>query len=158
MTQISERHLRKYETFFVLRPDIEDDDTVALLTKMKGVVEAAGGTHIQIRNLGRKKLGWERKRHSKGVYVQHHYLAKPGLVHEYERRLGIEENVLLRQTIVRSKTVEPGSELALEDQFAAPVARERREGNSESSEREDRDQGHHRGHGFDSNRDQHGAD
>ncbi len=127
MTQISERHLRKYETFFVLRPDIDDDDAVTLLTKMKGLVENAGGTHIQMRNLGRKKLGWERKRHNKGVYVQHHYLGKPGIVHEYERRLGIEEDVLLRQTIVRSKTVEPGSETELEDQLTPPVVRERRE-------------------------------
>jgi small subunit ribosomal protein S6 len=154
VTQISERHLRKYETSFVLRPDIEDDDTVALLTKMKGVVETAGGTHIQIRNLGRKKLGWERKRHSKGVYVQHHYLAKPGLVKEYERRLGIEEDVLLRQTIVRSKTIEPGSELALEDQLAAPVTRERREGGPESAGREDRDHDRQSDGDFSGNRDQ----
>lgn len=127
MTQISERHLRKYETYFVLRPDIDDDDAVTLLTKMKGIVEAAGGTHLQMRNLGRKKLGWERKRHNKGVYVQHHYLGKPDLVQEYERRLGIEEDVLLRQTIVRSKTVEPGSEAVLDDQLTPPVVRERRD-------------------------------
>ena len=93
--------------------------------QMKDLVEREGGQHIQVTNWGRKKLGWERKKFQRGTYVHHNYLAKPGLVEEYERTLGIADECLLRQTIVIDKAVDPETRSPGEDTLEPPAARER---------------------------------
>lgn len=119
--------MREYETVYVLRPDLEDQVAMDFIMKMKGILEKTGGQHIKLSNWGRKKLAWERDRQQKGMFVQHQYLGNPGVVKEYERFLGIEESVMLRQTVVVARNVPPGSRPAQEDQIVPPVVKERRE-------------------------------
>lgn len=142
MPQISERHMREYETLYILKPEIEDEVAVKFINKMKDLVAREGGEHLQVTNWGRKKLAWERDRNQKGMFVNHRYLGKPGLVKEYERALGIDENCLLRQTIVLSKTIEPGSKQAEADTIEPPVTKEarREERDEERSARRERDE------------------
>lgn len=132
--RISQAHLREYETIFVLKPDIDDAVAINFIEKMKGLIEREGGKHLKVTNWGRKKLAWERLKQQKGMYVHHHYLGKPGLVAEYERTLAIEEAVILRQTTVVSKGVDPAARHAEEDVLQPPVTKERRD------DRKDRDQ------------------
>lgn len=131
--------MREYETIYVLKSDIEDEAAIELLQKMKGVVEKNGGKNIKVTNQGRKKLAWERNRHQKGMFVHHQYLGKPGIVAEYERTLGIDENVILRQTIVLDKAVDPASRQPEEDVLAPPVTKERREDEVRGRRDDDRD-------------------
>lgn len=119
--------MREYETIFLLRPEIEDEAAIEFLNKMKGLVEREGGKHIKMTNWGRKKLAWERNRHQKGMYVQHIYLGKPGLVTEYERNLGIAEDCILRQTMVLNKAVQPEARQPEEDVLQPPIVKEREE-------------------------------
>lgn len=119
--------LREYETLFVLKPDIEDQAAIDFIQKMKALVEREGGKHIKVTNWGRKKLAWERKRNQKGMFVYHKYLGPPTLVKEYERTLGIEEAVLLRQTVLLEKAVLPDQRQPEEDQLAPPATKERRD-------------------------------
>ncbi|MCP4501425.1 MAG: 30S ribosomal protein S6 [Deltaproteobacteria bacterium] len=128
MAGISKDHLREYETLFVLNPDIDDETAVEFITKMKTLVGEKEGTHLSVTNWGRKKLAWDCNRHQKGMFVHHQYLGGNILVKEYERILGIEEMVLLRQTKVLSKHIVPGSKEPGEDIIAPPVTRsDRRE-------------------------------
>jgi small subunit ribosomal protein S6 len=128
MPGLSKDHQREYETLFVLNPDIDDQTAIDFINKMRGLIEDKGGTHLKLTNWGRKKLAWERDRHQKGMFVHHNYLGVPGLVAEYERLLGIEEAVLLRQTKLLDKFVVPGSKEAGEDVIEPPVTRsDRRE-------------------------------
>lgn len=129
--------MREYETIYVLKSDIEDEAAIEVLQKMKDVVEKNGGKNIKVTNQGRKKLAWERDRHQKGMFVHHQYLGKPGIVAEYERNLGIDENVILRQTIVLDKAVDPESREPEEDVLAPPVTKERREDEAPRGRRDD---------------------
>lgn len=119
--------MREYETVYVLRPDLEDQVAMDFIVKMKGLLEKTGGQHIKLSNWGRKKLAWERDRQQKGMFVQHQYLGNPGVVKEYERFLGIEESVMLRQTVLVARNVSPDSRPVQEDQIVPPVVKERRE-------------------------------
>ena len=123
MANLSEKHMREYETLFVLRPEIEDEAAISFIENMKSLVEKEGGKHLQVTNWGRKKLAWERLRQQKGMYVHHRYLGGPSLVREYERKLGIEEVCLLRQTVVLDKAVYPESREPQEDVLQPPVTR-----------------------------------
>ena len=129
--------MREYETIYVLKSDIEDEAAIEVLQKMKDVVEKNGGKNIKVTNQGRKKLAWERDRHQKGMFVHHQDLGKPGIVAEYERNLGIDENVILRQTIVLDKAVDPESREPEEDVLAPPVTKERREDEAPRGRRDD---------------------
>lgn len=131
--------MREYETIYVLKSDIEDQQAIDFLVKMKGVVEKNGGKNLKVTNQGRRKLAWERNRHQKGMYVHHLYLGQPGIAAEYERTLGIDENVLLRQTILISKAVEADSRQPEEDVLAPPVTKDRREEEMGARSRRDDD-------------------
>ena len=120
-------HQREYETIYILRNDIADDAAVAFITKMKGIVEKEGGKHLKITNMGRRKLAWERNKAQKGMFVHHRYLGKPGIVAEYERNLAIEENVILRQTVVLNKSADPAAYAAEEDIVNPPIVKEKDE-------------------------------
>ena len=123
----SASHLREYETIYILRTDVADEAAVAFINKMKGVVEKEGGKHLKITNMGRRKLAWERNKQQKGMFVHHRYLGKPGIVAEYERTLGIEETVMLRQTVVLNKLANPADFSAEEDIVNPPIVKERDE-------------------------------
>ncbi len=127
MPALSMNHLREYETIYILRPDVTDDNAVAFIQKMKGIVEKEGGKHIKITNMGRRKLAWERQKQQKGMFVHHRYLGKPGLVAEYERNLAIEETVMLRQSVVLSKAADPQAYAAEEDIVNPPIVKEKDE-------------------------------
>ena len=123
----SMNQLREYETIYILNTNVADDAAVAFITKMKGIVEKEGGKHLKITNMGRRKLAWERNKHQKGMFVHHRYLGKPGIVAEYERNLAIEENVILRQTVVLNKMANPADFAAEEDIVNPPIVKEKDE-------------------------------
>jgi small subunit ribosomal protein S6 len=141
--------MREYETIYILKTEIEDEKAVEFLQKMKGLVEKNGGKNIKVTNMGRKKLAWERDRHQKGMFVHHQYLGKSGLVQEYERTLGIDENVLLRQTVLVSKAVEAESRPPEEDVLQPPAVKERREEEMGMGRRDRDDDRDDRGRGRD---------
>jgi small subunit ribosomal protein S6 len=44
-----------YESLFIIRPTLSDDETSALIEKMKGAVTKHGATLVRAENWGRKK-------------------------------------------------------------------------------------------------------
>ena len=118
---------REYETIYVLRPEIEDSLAKDIMLKLKALVEAQGGINLKVSNWGRKKLAWERKKYQRGLYVHHAYLALTGVVEEFERNLAINENVLLRQTILVSRNINPADKTPEEDELETPVVKEKKE-------------------------------
>lgn len=120
-------HMREYETIYILRNDVADDAAVEFISKMKDIVLKEGGKHLKITNMGRRKLAWECNKQQKGMFVHHRYLGKPGIVLEYERMLGIAENVLIRQTVVLNKMADPAAFSAEEDILNPPVVKEKDE-------------------------------
>src|SRR5690606_36416437 len=127
VASLSAHHMREYETIYVLKSDIEDEAEIEMLQKMTLLIGKNCGKNIKVTNQGRRKLAWERDRHQKGMFVHHQYLGKPGIVAEFERMLGIDENVLLRQSIVIDKAVDADTRTPEEDILAPPAVKERRE-------------------------------
>jgi hypothetical protein len=58
-----------YESLFIIRPSVSDEETNALIEKMKGVADRTGAQFIKSENWGRKKLADEVRRERKGTYV-----------------------------------------------------------------------------------------
>jgi len=78
---------REYETIYILRPDITNEVIGQVNVKIRGVVEAGGGTLLKVENWGKRKLAYEIKKETKGIYLYYRYLGDTSLVAEIERTL-----------------------------------------------------------------------
>lgn len=86
--------LRKYESFFIVDPDLPEDAYQGVAQKFRGVVESGGGTVLTYVPWGKKKLAYPVKKKSYGYYVLMEFASGPHLIAELERTMRIDERVL----------------------------------------------------------------
>ena len=91
--------MQLYESIFVVRPSLSDEDTHKVIEKMKGVVEKSGATLLKSENWGKKKLAYEVKRERKGTFVYFRFKAGSQVVSELERSYRLEDSVIKFMTI-----------------------------------------------------------
>lgn len=61
--------MRKYETVYILRPDLDEAASQAAVEKIEETITSNGGTVEKIDKWGVKKLAYEIKDYSEGSYV-----------------------------------------------------------------------------------------
>jgi small subunit ribosomal protein S6 len=88
-----------YESLFILRPSLADDDVQKTLEKVRTTVEKAGGTIERLENWGKKKLAYEVKREKKGLYIQLQFKGNGAAVTEIERLFRLEDAVMKFLTV-----------------------------------------------------------
>jgi small subunit ribosomal protein S6 len=72
-------------------------------------VKTQGGKLLAINHWGKKKLAFDIKKQSRGIYVHAQFLGQKGLVAELERNLRITDNVLRYETVRVARDVDPVS-------------------------------------------------
>jgi small subunit ribosomal protein S6 len=97
---------REYETIFILKPDVTNEVIGTTNSKIRGVLEAGGGTLLKIENWGRRKLAYEVKKQLKGIYIFFRYLGNPGLVEEIERNLRLTDSVIRQYSVKIAENVD----------------------------------------------------
>jgi small subunit ribosomal protein S6 len=97
---------REYETIFILKPDVTNEVIGATNSKIRGVLEAGGGTLLKIENWGRRKLAYEVKKQLKGIYIFLRYLGNAGLVEEIERNLHLTDSVIRQYSVKIAENVD----------------------------------------------------
>ena len=88
-----------YESIFIVRPTLSDEDTAKIIEKMKGVIEKSGAALLKSENWGKKKLAYEVNRERKGTFVYLHFKAEGGVVGELERSYRLEDSVIKFLTV-----------------------------------------------------------
>ena len=96
-----------YESLFIIRPSVSDEETNALIDKMKGVADKTGAQFIKHENLGRKKLAYEVRRERKGTYAYFYFKAPNTTVAELERAYRLEDNIIKFLTVHLKKELVP---------------------------------------------------
>jgi len=91
--------MQLYESIFIIRPSLSDDDTNKLIEKMKGLLEKAGAPLLILENWGKKKLAYEIKRERRGTFVYLHFKAAGNVVGELEHAYRLEDSVLKFLTV-----------------------------------------------------------
>ena len=105
-----------YESIFILRPSLPDEDIPKALEKVKATVEKAGGSVENLASWGKKKLAYEIKQEKKGVYVQLNYRGGGAVVSEVERLFRLDDATLKFLTVkidergLRAPGAEPAKE------------------------------------------------
>jgi small subunit ribosomal protein S6 len=97
---------REYETIYILRPDSTTDVIAQVNQKIRGVIEAGGGTLLKVDNWGKRKLAYEVKKQLKGIYLFFAYLGTSGLVEEVERNLRLTDSVIRYYSVKIAENVD----------------------------------------------------
>ena len=108
--------MNTYESIFILRSTLNDEDVQKTVNKIEGVVKQ-GGELIATENWGKKRLAYEVMKEKKGIYVLLRFRAKGDLVSEIERNYRIDDNVIKFLTVKLDKK---GIELLKKKEMAAP--------------------------------------
>lgn len=91
--------MQVYESIFIVRPSLSDDDISKIIEKMKGVLERAGASLLSVENWGKKKLAYEMSRERKGLFVNLHFRSGGEAVSELERSYRLEDAVIKFLTV-----------------------------------------------------------
>ena len=95
MTEI----INKYETIFIVNPDLDEDATNAVVEKFKSLIESAG-TIETFDVWGKRKLAYEIKDRTEGYYVLVNFSAPASFPAELERIYKITEDII-RSIVLR---------------------------------------------------------
>jgi small subunit ribosomal protein S6 len=92
--------MRRYELMLVLRPDVADDRSQAVIDRTTRQIVSSGGQIVKVAPWGRRRLAYPIDRHREGSYHIILFEAPSEAVAELERGLLITEE-LLRHLVTR---------------------------------------------------------
>ena len=83
----------KYEVLYVLNPNLNEEETQAVVEKFKTLIEQ-NGTIDEMEEWGKRKLAYEINYLSEGYYVLVKFTSGPEFPAELDRILGITDGVI----------------------------------------------------------------
>lgn len=85
--------MNKYETVFIINPNVEEAGVKELIEKFSNIINNDGKVE-EVQEMGKRKLAYEIKKNSEGIYVLINFEANPDLIKELERNYRITDNVI----------------------------------------------------------------
>ncbi|MBW2566923.1 MAG: 30S ribosomal protein S6 [Deltaproteobacteria bacterium] len=98
--------MRRYETVFIVNPELSEDQHQLLFDKLNGLVPEDQGMLVKLDEWGNKRLAYEIKKHTRGYYVLMDFCGDGALVKEIERNLRLDDRVLKYMTVLKDETVD----------------------------------------------------
>ena len=100
--------IRKYETIYIVKPDLAEDELKALTEKVQDVISNNNGDLKRLEDWGIRKLAYVIKKSPRGRYVYLRYDGVETLVAELERRMRLDDRILRYLTIkIEKETIAP---------------------------------------------------
>ena len=94
--------MRRYELMLVIRPDVPDDRSQAVIDRTTRQITAAGGQIVKVAPWGRRRLAYQIDRYREGAYHIVVFEAPTEAIAELERGILITEEVL-RHLVIRQE-------------------------------------------------------
>ena len=111
----AKKRLREYETIFLVKPDLTDDNVDRIKDRVRGIVDREGGKVIRFTIWGKKKTMYPIAKQARAIYVHTHYLGSTTLVAEVERNLRNLDEVTRYISVKIAEEVDPETRPVLED-------------------------------------------
>jgi small subunit ribosomal protein S6 len=100
--------MRRYELMLVVRPDVADDKSQAVIDRTTRQIVAAGGQIVKVAPWGRRRLAYPIDRHREGSYHIVLFEAPSEAISELEHSLLITEEVLRHLVTRADRPTKPG--------------------------------------------------
>ena len=95
-----------YETLFVVKPTLTEEETASQIVKIKDVLAKEGAELLGTDDMGMKKLAYPVEKNNRGYYTVLFYKASGNTIAELERNLKINEDVIKFLTVKYNKNKE----------------------------------------------------
>ncbi len=95
-----------YETLFVVKPTLTEEETTAQIEKVKAVLTKENAEILATDDMGMRKLAYPVQKNNRGYYTVLFYKANGETIAELERNLKINEEVIKFLTVRYTKTKE----------------------------------------------------
>ncbi len=92
--------MRRYETIFILRPDLGESQIKQSLKRVGDIVSNGGGELIEADEWGVRELAYRIKRERRGYYVRLDYVASSAIMNEVERNLKLMDESLRHLSVM----------------------------------------------------------
>ena len=106
--------MRLYESVFIARQDISTTQVESMADEFAGIITNAGGTIHKREYWGLRSLAYRIKKNRKGHYIMFNFETEGPTLKEYERIMGLNEDVL-RFLNVRIEEVEEGPSIIMQN-------------------------------------------
>ena len=91
----------KYETLYLVRPDISPEDLLTIQNRVEQSVAANGGEIIKSEKWAERDLAYRIDNYTRGTYYITVYASEPGAVTDIERYFNLSKNNVLRFMTVK---------------------------------------------------------
>jgi small subunit ribosomal protein S6 len=88
-----------YETMYILRPDIPEEEVEGHITKYRDLVTEAGAEVLDCQMRGKRRLAYPIAKHREGIYVQLNHNGDGQQVATLERAMRLSEDVIRYLTV-----------------------------------------------------------
>jgi len=108
-----------YETLFVVKPTLTEEEIAATITKVKDILAKEGAELVGTNDMGMRKLAYPVQKNDRGYYTVLFYKAEGTVINELERNLKINEDIIKFLTVKYVKN----KEIAQFDKLVAACAK-----------------------------------
>ena len=88
-----------YETMYILRPDIAEDEVTNHIDKYNKLLEEFGGTILDSQMRGKRRLAYQIAKHREGIYVQLSHKGDGQHIFKIEKAMRLSEDVIRYMTV-----------------------------------------------------------
>ena len=114
--------LNNYETMFIIRPDIGEDQVTQEVKRYEEFLQQQGVEEVRTRNHGKKRLAYMIGKHQDGIYVQMNYQVDGSAIKPLQRQMRLSDNVIRFLTL----TVDQPPQAAVETTSTTVATPERK--------------------------------
>jgi small subunit ribosomal protein S6 len=97
--------MRIYENLFIVKPDATEEEIDGLIDQMSKNVTTHGGTIDKVEKWGKRRLAYRVEKQREGFYVLMQFTAAASTVHEFERRLRVQDSIIKFLTVRIDETL-----------------------------------------------------
>jgi len=108
--------MRKYETIFIMDPDLTEEQSQSTIEKIRGIITQGQGEIIKLEDWGKRKLAYEVKKKPKGHYILMHFSGSPSLLTELERNFRVMDTVIKFQSVRLDETKTLSTEITIPEE------------------------------------------
>ena len=88
-----------YETMYILRPDIAEDEVINHIEKYNKLLKEYGGTILDSQMRGKRRLAYQISKHREGIYVQLSHQGDGQHIFKIEKAMRLSEDVIRYMTV-----------------------------------------------------------
>ena len=91
--------MKAYEILYIIRPDLDEEATTALVDRLGGLVAVNGGDNLKVEKWGKRRLAYEIDDYKEGQYILMNFDGEGGTSMEIERVMKISDDVIRFLTV-----------------------------------------------------------